>query len=562
MARIHALTADEKEWAAQQVAMIIGTASEDTAPLVDFLAGIGDANELQSQLLDMLGESPLALDFAFALIAKRFPPEEEPKPAPAAAANKTGRQEAAPQQTSKPQPRNSSIRVPSAEDDGVVAYRKADPSDISYFAGIGGRKTKKHAEQQQQQQQQQQQTSQQAEASPDQDDKPSEQKSRRQLKKERQQAFARQREEEERQKKLASRKRTKCECQASEHSLFTNCLTCGRIICELEGPGPCMFCNSNVESPDQQLQQHMRRLLRRAEEPDTDKQQEAKGKAKHQPARAARGMLYSTKAGGGIGTREAEQLWPAADDSADEGAAAPQPAARQGKGEELSEEEYLQLAFSALGIDPESADPAAAREAEAWVKATRRKERLLDYDRTAAQRTKLIDQTADFDPYSVGKWMSPEEKIEAEKKRAARIQAEEDRESRLRRGLRVLRLNFQNSTVEMTSEPDEAQPAVPTSVPPTIAERQEARPQPRASTPSASNAGAFAHNPLLGGSEPKFVLSLEKLSKGSKAKGRSKSGSVATGPQPSETAALASAQSLAKRKQMLRIQNEYRDELF
>ncbi|BET01177.1 ASHypothetical protein domain [Nesidiocoris tenuis] len=38
-----------------------------------------------------------------------------------------------------------------------------------------------------------------------------------------------------------------CECQAIKHSLVNNCLSCGRIVCEQEGPGPCLFCDSVVQ---------------------------------------------------------------------------------------------------------------------------------------------------------------------------------------------------------------------------------------------------------------------------------------------------------------------------
>lgn len=40
--------------------------------------------------------------------------------------------------------------------------------------------------------------------------------------------------------------RHKCDCQASKHALINNCLKCGRIVCEQEGSGPCMFCNNLV----------------------------------------------------------------------------------------------------------------------------------------------------------------------------------------------------------------------------------------------------------------------------------------------------------------------------
>ncbi|XP_042235200.1 activating signal cointegrator 1-like [Homarus americanus] len=40
--------------------------------------------------------------------------------------------------------------------------------------------------------------------------------------------------------------RHKCDCQASKHKLISNCLKCGRIVCEQEGSGPCQFCGNMV----------------------------------------------------------------------------------------------------------------------------------------------------------------------------------------------------------------------------------------------------------------------------------------------------------------------------
>jgi hypothetical protein len=43
---------------------------------------------------------------------------------------------------------------------------------------------------------------------------------------------------------LANRKL--CDCQARRHRLVTNCLSCGKVVCEQEGEGPCMFCGALV----------------------------------------------------------------------------------------------------------------------------------------------------------------------------------------------------------------------------------------------------------------------------------------------------------------------------
>lgn len=45
--------------------------------------------------------------------------------------------------------------------------------------------------------------------------------------------------------------RHKCECQASKHGLVNNCMSCGRIVCQQEGSGPCVFCGTLVVSRDQ-----------------------------------------------------------------------------------------------------------------------------------------------------------------------------------------------------------------------------------------------------------------------------------------------------------------------
>lgn len=37
-----------------------------------------------------------------------------------------------------------------------------------------------------------------------------------------------------------------CDCQARRHRLIANCLSCGKIICEQEGEGPCNFCGALV----------------------------------------------------------------------------------------------------------------------------------------------------------------------------------------------------------------------------------------------------------------------------------------------------------------------------
>lgn len=38
-----------------------------------------------------------------------------------------------------------------------------------------------------------------------------------------------------------------CYCQASKHNFVNNCVSCGKVVCEQEGQGPCLFCGAWVD---------------------------------------------------------------------------------------------------------------------------------------------------------------------------------------------------------------------------------------------------------------------------------------------------------------------------
>uniref|UniRef100_A0A0G4H999 ASCH domain-containing protein n=1 Tax=Chromera velia CCMP2878 TaxID=1169474 RepID=A0A0G4H999_9ALVE len=62
--------------------------------------------------------------------------------------------------------------------------------------------------------------------------------------------------------------RVQCLCQASQHPLVGNCLSCGKIVCEQEGPGPCLFCGIEVKSREAvangnaEIDEELRRALK------------------------------------------------------------------------------------------------------------------------------------------------------------------------------------------------------------------------------------------------------------------------------------------------------------
>ena len=54
------------------------------------------------------------------------------------------------------------------------------------------------------------------------------------------------------------------------------------------------------------------------------------------------------------------------------------------------------------------------QQAEELAQAVERKQRLLNYERTAAERTRVIDDQADYYAYETNTWLSSEERAAAE----------------------------------------------------------------------------------------------------------------------------------------------------
>ncbi|EPY50803.1 thyroid receptor interacting protein [Schizosaccharomyces cryophilus OY26] len=150
--------------------------------------------------------------------------------------------------------------------------------------------------------------------------------------------------------------RRSCDCQGRKHPLneaAPNCLNCGKIICMLEGMGPCTFCKTPVISKTQQLE-----LLQELKKAGSDLKQASnqKTKSKHMSSKHQFQKLNNSS-------------------------------------------------IHSIFIDPKQLEQKA-------IEAEQRKNVLLNFDRTAAQRTKIIDEAADFDPTMLASdtWASPAEK--------------------------------------------------------------------------------------------------------------------------------------------------------
>uniref|UniRef100_A0A0X3P852 Activating signal cointegrator 1 n=1 Tax=Schistocephalus solidus TaxID=70667 RepID=A0A0X3P852_SCHSO len=197
-----------------------------------------------------------------------------------------------------------------------------------------------------------------------------------------------------------------CQCLAVRHQLVGNCTSCGRIVCEQEGPGSCFFCGAMVLTPEQhQLLQSgtnaARKLLNRLHStpwaPGTPT-----------PPCAGKPRVRHRRGGGGVG-RDATSCH----NGKEPGIKEPQKELEELDDETDYEDEFL-LQNLDHGVD------AQKRLEDGLVKAVLQRDRLLHFDATTAQRTRVIDDELD---YFVGEgsgaaaaWLDPETRARVAKR--------------------------------------------------------------------------------------------------------------------------------------------------
>ncbi|PWW78447.1 zf-C2HC5-domain-containing protein [Tuber magnatum] len=236
----------------------------------------------------------------------------------------------------------------------------------------------------------------------------------------------------------------KCNCAGMKHEVLSaapNCLSCGKIICIKEGLAPCSFCNTPL-IPPAELQSMIRELRE-----ESGREKMAMSNAMHKRPEVAR---------------------------------APKP-------------------FSSYDITPGTSDD------EGLKRATEHRDRLLGFQATSAQRTKIIDQAADFETPVMGSnmWATPQERALQLKKQQKAMRemewsAKEDYEKRRMvveidlKGRQVVR---RMQEIERPRE-DSDEGAIGEEAYDDTLERGGTA---AASSSSASKGGTYSHNPLLKG---------------------------------------------------------------
>ncbi|KAI9030823.1 putative zinc finger motif, C2HC5-type-domain-containing protein [Phycomyces nitens] len=201
-------------WATEKLSIFLGLDTHTLeTQVLPYLITLETADELTEHLTNMLGTSPDCLDFIYEFASRRFA-QEKPK-----------------QQTSLPSKEMPFPSLPAGESNSQW------PANINIQVKNGESmteglyKTKKQTK---------------PKASSSSSDK--QQKKKKEITLET--AFK------ELQIKANDNKRKPCQCQATKHPLLDiapNCLNCGKIICTLEGPGPCTFCGTEILSDEQKI---------------------------------------------------------------------------------------------------------------------------------------------------------------------------------------------------------------------------------------------------------------------------------------------------------------------
>lgn len=242
---------------------------------------------------------------------------------------------------------------------------------------------------------------------------------------------------------------SRCDCAGTRHEVLAvapNCLSCGKIICIMEGLAPCSFCGSRL-IPADELQSMVREL------------REERGREKM----AADRLLHKRP----------------------EVARAPRP--------------FTSSNTSTPGTSDD----------EGLKKATEHRDRLLGFQATSAQRTKIIDQAADFEtPMSAAGaniWATPQERaLQLKKQQKAMRQMEWDAKQAYEKRRIVVAIDLKGRKVvkemrdiELPQEPDSTDEEEAEEYGGSLERGGSAVRGGAGGTPEGS--GTFSRNPLLKG---------------------------------------------------------------
>lgn len=239
-----------------------------------------------------------------------------------------------------------------------------------------------------------------------------------------------------------------CNCNATRHPLYEmypNCLYCGKIICAKEGFQPCSFCGHSLMSNDERLQ--MLEIINQQKqnlenEANTVNNTSNETKTKNKKKNVIKITLNST----GQNNFKVQEQFVRQIEKQNQ---------QEKELEEIKKQEQETLKQNQKDLDFYKS---IHQKDDELIKAEERLAMLLSFQDNGAERTKIIDNAADFElPTGVGSlWASPVERIlqfKRQQKQQKKLQNQDARRSG--RGGTVLDMTIDNGKVILRDRVDD-----------------------------------------------------------------------------------------------------------
>lgn len=237
-----------------------------------------------------------------------------------------------------------------------------------------------------------------------------------------------------------------CNCMATRHPLFEvapNCLNCGKIICSKEGLQPCSFCGQELLSP-QEKNEIIKILKSEKIGLDTEKANpvEKTTSPRVSSSRSKKGIVVSVGKGENLWKAQEAALKKAEEEKKRLKELQEQDSQRQQELEEQIKE--LEHYEKTKNVNPD------------LLQAQERLDTLLNFQATGAERTRIIDNAADFEmPHqsSGSMWLSPTERaLQLKKQQKQQRKAEEQKKQRTGRTKKVVEMVIKDGKVKMVEK--------------------------------------------------------------------------------------------------------------
>jgi len=235
-----------------------------------------------------------------------------------------------------------------------------------------------------------------------------------------------------------------CNCNGTRHpvfQMFPNCLNCGKIICEKEGFQPCSFCGHHLLTNAERLQ--IINILKKEKHEivgSSEESSRSNSQTNYHPRNRKKKVVKISINDAGKNNYRVQELAFKKVERKRHLEKKKEDLERQKKDESNELKEEIKKFDAIEGKD------------EQLIKAQKRLDTLMVFQANGAERTKIIDQASDFnlpsESYSL--WASPLERALELKRQQKRLRKQhEDEERASGRGKHVMNMTIRNGKVYM-----------------------------------------------------------------------------------------------------------------